>query len=213
LAVADTGTGIAPDVLGHIFEPFFSTKDPSEGAGLGLAQVHGIVGQHDGHVTVQSQPGEGTCFTIFLPALALMVAGGVDAKALTEMPRGHGQTVLVVEDDSALRSTIAELLGMWDYAVVQAANGADALTHLDAPSTPIKLIISDVVMPQLGGVGLFHAIRRKGLRIPVLLMTGHPLGDEIDNLRSLGLAGVLAKPPHADQLAAMIKDALQDNHA
>jgi two-component system cell cycle sensor histidine kinase/response regulator CckA len=202
--VTDTGTGIASAVMDHIFEPFYTTKDPGQGTGLGLAQVHGIVGQHDGYITVDSQLGVGTSFVIYLPALAVVAAGDGAAFTLTDLPRGQGQTILVVEDNEALRGTLVELLGTWGYAVEEATNGLEALARLAELSRPVDLIISDAVMPHMGGVGLFNALDRQHLRVPIILLTGHPLGDEQEALRQRGLRGVLAKPPSAEQLANMI---------
>jgi len=209
LAVTDTGTGIAPAVLDHIFEPFFTTKEPGKGTGLGLAQVHGIVGQHDGHITVESQLGTGTTFMIYLPALAIVAAGDISAFALADLPRGEGQTILVVEDDSALRGTLVELLQTWGYCIIEATNGQEALSRLAEQHGQPNLVISDVVMPHMGGVGLFHALRRQGLEIPMILLTGHPLGEELAGLHAFGLYAALVKPPSAEQLAATIAAALR----
>ena len=105
LTVSDTGTGISPDVLPHIFEPFFTTKGPGAGSGLGLAQVHGIVGSHGGRIGVDSQPGEATTFTIYLPAL-VAAPEQEPAPEVSGLPVGSGQTILVVEDDAALRAAL-----------------------------------------------------------------------------------------------------------
>lgn len=206
--VADSGVGIPPEIMEHIFEPFFTTKTAGEGTGLGLAQVHGIVAQHDGQITVASRPGEGTRFDIFLPA-AVVVTPGMTTEMPTSVAEGHGEHILVVEDHAPLRATLVELVAAWNYDVEAAVNGEDALAKVRETHEPFRLIISDVVMPKLGGVGLLRALRTAGDATPLILLTGHPMGDELEPLRAHGLCGWLAKPPDAEQLSRMIADALQ----
>jgi len=208
LTVADSGVGMAPGVVEHIFEPFFTTKSPGEGTGLGLAQVHGIVAQHDGQITVASRPGEGARFDVYLPA-AVVVTPGMATAQITSAPEGHGEHILLVEDHAPLRTTLVELIAAWNYHVDAAVNGEDALGKLDDATEPFRLIISDVIMPKLGGVGLLKALRKAGNATPLILLTGHPMGNELEPLRDHGLHGWLTKPPDAEQLAHMIADALQ----
>ncbi|HHW88421.1 MAG TPA: PAS domain S-box protein [Chloroflexi bacterium] len=208
LTVADAGVGMSPEIMEHIFEPFFTTKSAGEGTGLGLAQVHGIVAQHDGQITVTSRPGGGTRFDIFLPA-ATVVMSGMATELTTGIAEGHGEHVLVVEDHPPLRTTLVDLVSAWNYDVEAAVNGEDALAKIRETRKPFQLIISDVVMPKLGGVGLLRALRTAGDVTPLILLTGHPMGDELEPLRAHGLHGWLAKPPDAEQLSHMIADALQ----
>lgn len=207
LTVADTGGGMSSEIMDHIFEPFFTTKAPGQGTGLGLAQVHGIIAQHDGQITVASQPGEGTRFDIFLPAAA-PVASALPSSRGMSAPVGHGEHILLVEDHAALRVTLTELVTGWNYRVEAAVNGEDALARLEAAAEPFRLIISDVVMPKLGGVGLLKALRKRKDTIPLILLTGHPMRDELEPLREFGLWGWLTKPPDAEQLAQMVAEAL-----
>ncbi len=208
LTVSDSGTGIPPDVLPHIFEPFFTTKEPGAGSGLGLAQVHGIVGQHGGHIGVETQVGVGTTFTIFLPALAVRPAEPPAANLFT-VPKGRGELVLVVEDEKALLTALTEILQELNYRALEAANGQEALALMEEQGDKIALILSDVVMPGMGGMALFHALREKGWQTPVILLTGHPLEKELEELRREGLAAWLAKPPSLDRLAQAMDDALR----
>ncbi len=209
LTVSDTGVGMPPEVMRHVFEPFFTTKEPGLGTGLGLAQVYGIVGQHDGHITVTSHPGRGASFTIYLPAQPAAESVPEAAIPQTPLPQGDGKTILVVEDDTQLRATLVELLESWHYCVKQATNGVEALALLETADTPIDLVLSDVVMPRLGGIALFKALRQRGLQQPVVLLTGHPLTRDIDELREFGKAAWLTKPPDTVQLAQTIVTALQ----
>ncbi len=215
LTVQDTGTGIAPEHLAHIFEPFFTTKEPGKGTGLGLAQAHGIVAQHNGHIVVTSEQGVGTTFSIYLPALSLGVAGADEALP-TDLLRGSGQTLLIVEDEASLRASLVELLANLGYRVEEASNGAEALVRLTDPArraaAPVALILSDVVMPQMGGVALLKMLRQRGIQTPLILMSGHPLGEDLTALEQLGMAAWLSKPPSRFQVAQAIANALAGGH-
>jgi two-component system cell cycle sensor histidine kinase/response regulator CckA len=219
-----------PDLLPHIFEPFFTTKGPGEGSGLGLAQVHGIVGQHGGRIDVQTQVGQVTTFTIYLPALEVRLAEPALPDVAAEA-RGRGQVVLVVEDGDAVRAALVTTLEQWNYRVLEATNGEGALAMMEkrtdvdrvsgarAPAEAgrpnralggqVALVLSDVVMPGMGGIALFHALREQGWQMPVILLTGHPMDEELDALRARGLTAWLPKPPSVERLAQAVADALQ----
>ncbi|MBN1877429.1 MAG: response regulator [Anaerolineae bacterium] len=205
LTVSDTGTGIAPDVLSHIFQPFFTTKAPGQGTGLGLSQVYGIVGIHEGHIDVKTTVGEGTTFIIYLPALAFMPSFHTQEEE-KELLRGEGQTILIVEDEATVRAALAESLLALNYHVLEAANGQDALHLLDTTDASIALILSDVVMPKMGGVTLLNALRERGIPIPVIFSSGHPLDTAVKDLK--GVAGWLTKPVQLEQLAEVLAQTL-----
>ncbi|MBK8989427.1 MAG: PAS domain S-box protein [Chloroflexi bacterium] len=193
LAVSDSGAGIEPDVIRHIFEPFFTTKGPGKGVGLGLAQVHGIVGQHNGHINITSQVGKGATFDIYLPALVLQNNLNSRPPADTALSR-PGARLLIVEDDAMLRSALADSLRLWQYEVWEAANGLEALASLAQGDKPMDLILSDVIMPHMGGVALIQALRQQGWQTPVIFMSGHPLDMTLPTLRTVGAAAILNKP-------------------
>lgn len=203
LTVTDTGTGIPEDIIGHIYEPFFTTKAPGKGSGLGLAQVYGIVKQHDGYITVNSRLEQGTTFTLYFPALKV---------AQTQMPytpriplnRGKGQTILVVEDEQGLREAISASLEALNYQVIKTCNGLEALTQLSFQRSQIALILSDAIMPEMGGIALLHAVRQAGISIPFVILTGHTMETELDSLRAAGLNNWLLKPPNLHQLSQVI---------
>jgi PAS domain S-box-containing protein len=210
--VQDTGTGIAAENLAHVFEPFFTTKEPGKGTGLGLAQAHGIVAQHGGGITVTSELGVGTTVTVFLPAYTLPVQQPLERQATAAQRRGRGQHILLVEDNDALRISLQELLASWNYQVTAVANGEEALAHI-AQKLPADVILSDVVMPRLGGSGVLRALRRQNIHTPVILMSGHVLGEEREALAELGARACLQKPVPSEQLAAALADALADTLA
>jgi two-component system cell cycle sensor histidine kinase/response regulator CckA len=158
VTVSDTGTGIPPHVLPHIFEPFFTTRAPL-GSGLGLAQVHGIVAQHEGHIDVETQVGHGTTFTIYLPTLPMHPPEPISLEAPT-LAQGQGETILVVEDDDATREALVESLGVLNYRVLEATNGQEALAILEQRRGEIALVLSDVVMPGMGSIALLRSMRQ-----------------------------------------------------
>ena len=213
--VQDTGTGIRPEHMAHVFDPFFTTKEPGKGTGLGLAQAHGIVAQHDGYITVSSELGAGTRFSIFLPAEPVADDAAETTVLRPDLPLGQGEQVLLVEDDATLRSSLAELMALWNYRVVTAANGEEALALLEdegrQQDDPFALIVSDVVMPRLGGVALVKMLRRRGGATPVILMSGHPIGEEQMPWQELGVEVLLAKPPNSRQLAEAMAQVLRRN--
>lgn len=207
IEVADSGSGIPPEALPLIFEPFFTTKNVGQGTGLGLAQVYGIVQQHEGYIDVTTKVGQGTTFTLYFPVLATGErAAGMADKALLQP--GQGQRLLVVEDNPATRQALVDSLTFLNYEVMEAVNGREALTILAAKTDEIALVLSDAVMPEMGGVALFHAMQQQKLTIPMVLLTGHPLGKEMENLESLGLAGWLSKPPDLINLSYLLAKVL-----
>ncbi len=213
LTVSDTGVGISSEALPHIFEPFYTTKAPGQGSGLGLAQVHGIVGAHEGCIDVETIVGEGTTFIVYLPALRTPALASTTSDQ-DEIQTGRGEVILVVEDNEPLRTALRETLKQWGYHVVEAIHGAEALALLEKPDNEIALVLSDVVMPTMGGVALAQALRKRahsgrGPDLPVILMSGHAQEQDLSHLRALGVRAWLSKPPALDQLAQTLADALR----
>jgi nitrogen-specific signal transduction histidine kinase len=171
IAVTDTGAGMSHDVQARIFEPFFTTKPRGQGGGLGLSMIHGFIRQSGGDIWVYSEPGIGTTFKIYLPAVG-HVSGVRPARTSTVTP-GAGQTVLVVDDVDAIRTLTADLLRRAGYRVLVAGSAAAALSMAANARGPIHLLLTDVVMPGSGGVELARELRteRRGLR--VLYMSGY----------------------------------------
>ena len=206
LGVTDTGIGMPDEVKSHLFEPFFTTKAPGKGTGLGLSQVYGIVKQHGGYVDVSSTTGIGTTFTIFFPPLAAGTAE--EALPAAGVGQGNGETLLLVEDQEATREAITDVLEGLGYSVICAGNGREALKLFQEHADRIQLVISDMVMPELGGQGLYEELvqRRPGLRM--IIMTGYPVGGTGQLWEAKGVVR-LQKPMTADVLAAAVRAALE----
>ena len=184
--ISDTGTGIPPDIVDKIFEPFFSTKEVGKGTGLGLSTVYGIVKQTGGFVYVDSVPGEGTSFRIFLPRHRpeldaqpeAQAAGGASKDAAIAPPKprpdltGQG-TILLVEDEDGLRSLNARGLRSRGYSVIEASNGIEAMEALDEKDGAVDLVVSDVVMPEMDGPTLLREMRKRNPNLKIIFVSGY----------------------------------------
>ena len=206
VTVKDTGTGIPPGVLPHIFEPFFTTKAPL-GSGLGLAQVYGIVKQHGGHIDVETEEGQGTTFKLYWPSLQASPSETTEPEKPT-LAQGKGQTILVVEDDLAIQAALASALEMENYQVLKASNGKEALAIIEQHEGRIPLVLSDWVMPLMGGLELVQEMRQRRPNIKVLMLTGHPLSESTKESAPEGIVGWIQKPPRLEQLIETVARAL-----
>jgi len=206
LSVRDTGIGMTKHVQAHLFEPFFTTKKPGKGTGLGLAQVHGIVTQHGGYIDVESEVGQGTTLRIYLPLSKLTIIEHDDKRI--EVPQGAGETIILVEDNERLRRISEELLNSLGYHAVTASNGREALELCHSMGHP-DLILTDLVMPEMGGRELIHQIQALDPAIRILAVTGYALAEEEYALDQLDVVvEVIQKPFEVDTLAWAVKRAL-----
>jgi PAS domain S-box-containing protein len=216
LEVQDTGVGIDPELKAHLFEPFFTTKDRGKGTGLGLSTVYGIVNQSGGHIRVDSGPGKGTTFSVFLPrveATPIDDAGAEDfASSLggsnAELHRARRETILLVEDAERVRAVVREILEMQGYEVIEARDGAEAMKLSSLHPAPIHLMVTDVVMPEMSGRELAQRLAPIRPDMKVLYISGYP-DDAIVRHGVLG-AGMtlLAKPFTPDALTAKVREML-----
>lgn len=212
IEVTDTGTGIPPDIMDKIFEPFFSTKDVGKGTGLGLSTVYGIVQQTGGHILADSVLGRGTVFRVFLPRLAAGAAEEAATNAAEPEQRsapdltGQG-TILLVEDEDAVRAFATRALVARGYNVISAASGAEALEEIDRAGTRIDLVISDVVMPEMDGPTLLKALRARDPNQKVIFISGYAQEAFGKNLAEGEKFAFLPKPFSLKQLVAAVKEA------
>jgi signal transduction histidine kinase len=172
LSMSDTGTGMSPETIKHIFEPFFTTKAPGKGTGLGLATVYGIVRQSGGCVEVLSEMGKGTCFKIYLPAVDKKVAAAGELPQESPKAIGRG-VILVVEDEEPVRRLAVAGLQDRGYTVLSAANGREAIRVIAVQKQTIDLVVSDVIMPEMGGRELFETVKKVYPDIKVLFISGY----------------------------------------
>ncbi|MDB6042609.1 MAG: sensor hybrid histidine kinase [Gammaproteobacteria bacterium] len=199
LAVIDTGTGIPPAVLERMFDPFFTTKGVGAGTGLGLSLVHGIVTELGGAIDVTTQPGEGTTFEIWLPVAG--ETGRPFVAAARELPRGGGETVMIVDDESSLVALAEETLAELGYEPVGFESSSAALQALRAEPERFDLILTDEAMPDLIGTELASDIRRIRPDVPIILMSGHGGPQLAKRAAAIGVNEVLRKPLQRRDLA------------
>jgi PAS domain S-box-containing protein len=207
LVVRDDGAGMDEATRARIFEPFFTTKPPPLGTGLGMTMIYGLVKQQKGWIDVVSAPGEGTTVTVSFPAGDLTVPRpGTDAAA-QHLPRGT-ETILIAEDEAPLRRAAARLLERLGYTVLAAADGQEALALFRAHSHEVSLVLSDIVMPRLGGRGLYEALRREGHNVKFLFSSGYG-GEEIGELSGdTAMPPLLRKPWSVAELASRLRGVL-----
>jgi len=215
VSVADTGSGMSPAVRQRIFEPFFSTK-PGRGAGVGLAQVYGIVRRHAGYVDVTSEEGRGTTFTVYLPLVGARSesrTGTPRVSKVTELdnhggprlPKGWGEVILLVEDDADTRVASAEALRALGYRVRTAENAEQAWELWVRHCDEIALVLTDLGLPGVDGAHLCSALARQG-RAPVIAFSGYPI--DAEDGRLTGVAYRLQKPVGVERLAQVIHSTL-----
>jgi two-component system cell cycle sensor histidine kinase/response regulator CckA len=208
IAVTDTGCGMSKETLGHVFEPFFTTKEPGKGTGLGLATVYGIIKQSRGHIAIYSEPGLGTNFKIYFPTVDQAVAAPV-ARPAHMPPKGSG-TILIVEDEAPLRALAAESLKRLGYTVLQAGNGVEAIASADQHTGKIDIVVTDVVMPRMGGPEFVDKLRAKRKDFAVIFMSGYTDAAAIENAKISSGAILLNKPFSNELLAQKISEVQQN---
>jgi PAS domain S-box-containing protein len=209
LTVRDTGCGIGSELLERIFEPFFTTKQVGAGTGMGLAVVHGIVVGHGGTITVQSTPGSGTTFAIYLPRLPETAEGDIPPEDV--IPRGKGR-ILFVDDEDAIAHLGQALLEPLGYEVVVSNSSLAALETFRAAAHRFHLVITDQTMPAMTGEALAKALRQIRPDIPIILCTGFSHTMDAEKARALGIDAFLLKPLRAWELSATIQQVLE-HHA
>jgi two-component system cell cycle sensor histidine kinase/response regulator CckA len=210
ITIRDTGSGMDAATRQRVFEPFFTTKAPGRGTGLGLATCYGIVKQHGGHIWVASEPGRGSSFTIYLPQVAEALEIAAAQSEEQALPRGR-ETVLLAEDDEAVRALAARVLRDLGYTVLEAADGAAALAVAESlGDRPAQLLLTDLVMPQLNGGELFRRLRARWPGLKAIFISGYAddlLSQQAPPERE---ATLLHKPFSPAGLARLVRDMLDE---
>ncbi len=205
LSITDTGVGMTEDIRQRVFDPFFTTKEKQRGTGLGLASAHGIIKNHNGVITVYSEPGKGATFNIYLPLS--------DKEVLQEVPVAEQlqkgwETILLVDDEEIIREVGKAMLETLGYKVVVGASGGEALATIKAMGAAIDLVLLDLVMPGMDGGKTFDSIRELQPDMTVILSSGYSINGQADDIMKRGCNGFIQKPFNLAELSAKIRKVL-----
>jgi nitrogen-specific signal transduction histidine kinase/CheY-like chemotaxis protein len=208
LSVKDDGEGIAPEIISKIFDPFFTTKDVGKGTGLGLSSVYGIVNSHKGHLVCHSRPGNGTEFCVYLPAAETGNLSVEEQDRYLGQVKHGGETILIVDDESAIRELAARILTGSGYRVHQAAAGEEALAICQEYRGEIDALILDLGMPGMGGKACLSEILQTDPTIKVLVASGYIQYEQSNELKNLGASGMISKPYRKTELLDSLRQIL-----
>jgi len=209
IEVADTGTGIPAEVQDRIFEPFFTTKETGRGTGLGLSTSLGIVRSHGGFINLESQEGRGSTFRVYLPASPVAGAAENNAPARNALPRGHGELVLVVDDEEGVRRVAQKTLERYGYRVLLAANGAEAVALYAQRRAEISLVLTDMAMPVMDGPATIIALKALNPRVKIVGSSGLATHEDVAQLTGAGVQHFVPKPYTADTMLKTFAQVLQ----
>jgi CheY-like chemotaxis protein len=206
IEVTDNGEGIAPEIIERIFEPFYTTKAVGLGSGLGLSSALGIVKSHDGYIHVVSKVGKGTTFKVYLPA----VPGAVPAPPREEAaaPRGHGELVLLVDDEAPILEITSKALRAFGYKVVTADDATRAIGVFATHMAEVAVVITDIMMPGMDGYTLITTLRRMRPTVRIIASSGQNAPNNKQKAHEVGAIGFLPKPYSAEDMLRTIAEAL-----
>jgi CheY-like chemotaxis protein len=208
--VTDSGTGMTQKMLDKIFEPFFTTKDVGKGTGLGLSTVMAIAKSHKGFVNVDSEPGKGTTFRVFLPALKMSARLVKPTSAKAGLPRGNGETILVVDDEASIRSVTESTLNTFGYQVLTAANGDEAITIYAGHKNKIAVVLTDMAMPVMNGAVVVQALKKINPKVKILVASGRHAKSSLTPASQTKVKGFLRKPYTAETLLKTLRATLDE---
>jgi len=208
VSISDNGCGVPASKLNHLFEPFFTTKPEGKGTGLGLAMVYGAVKGHDGFIEIESEIGQGATFHVYLPILERKTVSAADMLNKTEAVEGHGECILLVDDEEFLLDAIRDALEELGYNVLTAANGQEAVETFKAYNGSIDLVLLDVVMPIMGGVAAAKCMREIQPDIKLLFSSGYNKEQSLDKGLDAEVEDILAKPMSIPDISLAIRHKL-----
>lgn len=206
--IRDTGTGIPSEIVDRIFEPFFTTKEPGKGTGLGLSTVLGIVKSHDGFVNVYSEPGKGTQFRIYLPATQSAVP---NITPNIELPKGKGELILVVDDELAIREITKTSLETYNYQVLTASDGIEAIALYAQQKDEISVVLTDMMMPSMDGQTTIRTLHKINPQVKIIAMSGFASNGTVAQASGTGVKAFLSKPYTAKELLKTINGVINEN--
>jgi PAS domain S-box-containing protein len=210
ITVTDTGTGMPPGVVDKIFEPFFTTKEVNKGTGLGLSTVMAIVKSHEGHVSVYSEPGKGTAFNIYLPAMEISSIARKEQSEEASLPRGNGETILVIDDEASILTITSQTLQAFGYRVLTAMDGADGVAVYAQHRKSIAVVITDMMMPIMDGPNTIRAIMRINPEVKMIAASGLNANGNVAKISGAGVKHFLTKPYTAGTLLRVIRTILDE---
>ncbi len=211
ISVTDTGTGMLPEVRDKIFEPFFTTKAVGRGTGLGLSTVMAIVKSHDGLINVYSELGRGTTFKVYLPAIKISAEGQKRPTQPLRLPRGQGETVLVVDDEASILTITGQTLQAFGYRVLTATNGADAVAVYVKHQADIAVVLTDMMMPVMDGPAMIHALLRINPELKIIAASGLNVNGVVTKMPEVGVKQFLTKPYTAATLLKSIRTVVDES--
>ncbi|MBE2285642.1 MAG: PAS domain-containing protein [Prosthecobacter sp.] len=210
IKVTDTGSGMPPEIVRRIFEPFFTTKDIGQGTGLGLSTSLAIIKSHQGFVQVRSEPGEGTTFSLFLPARTSPSADQETA-TVDALPHGHGETILLVDDEEAVIAITREMLETFGYRVLTASDGAEAVTTYTARQKEIAVVLTDMMMPVMNGASTIQVLLSINPKARVVAASGLNVEKMVAQAKHAGVRHFIPKPYTAETLLTLLHQVLQED--
>jgi len=208
ISIADSGTGIPPNLLDKIFEPFFTTKDINKGTGLGLSTVMAIVKSHDGIINVYSEPGKGTIFKVYLPAMEESSEARKEQTVQASLPRGNGETILVVDDEASILTITSQTLQAFGYRVLTAADGAEAVAIYAQHRHEIAAVLTDMMMPVMDGTATIHALTKIDPTIKIIAASGLNANGSVVRISGTVVKHFLTKPYTAETLLKTMREIL-----
>ncbi len=200
IIVTDSGMGMPPGIMDKIFEPFFTTKDINKGTGLGLSTVMAVVKSHEGIVNVYSEPGKGTTFNVYLPAMEISSEARKQQPEEVSLPRGNGETILVVDDEASILVITGQTLQAFGYRVLTATDGADAVAVYAQHKNEIAAVLTDMAMPIIDGPATIHALRRINPAVKIIAASGLNVNNGVAKISGAGVRHFLTKPYTAGTL-------------
>jgi two-component system cell cycle sensor histidine kinase/response regulator CckA len=210
ICVADTGTGIPPTLLEKIFEPFFTTKAINKGTGLGLSTVMAIVKSHGGLINVYSEPNKGTTFKVYLPALEMSSEARKEQLALASLPRGNGETILLVDDEASIITITTQTLLAFGYHVLTATDGAEAVAVYAERKNDIAVVLTDMAMPIMDGAATIRALTKMNPRLKIIAASGLHANADMTKASGVGIKHFLTKPYTAGTLLKAMRTILDE---
>jgi PAS domain S-box-containing protein len=209
LSVTDTGYGMNQEILGHLFEPFYTTKGVGRGTGLGLSMVYGIVRSHDGYIFCDSVPGKGTTFEIYLPVIEQRL--GMEESKEERIPRGGKETILLIDDEESIRDLGSQILSRFGYTVLTASDGESGLEQYQKGEGKIDLVILDLIMPGMGGRRCLEELLRMNPKVKVVIASGYSVDGHTREALEAGAKNSVSKPYAIRQMLKMVRDVLDKN--